>query len=81
MKCGVIAECHFERNRFRAMRLIPLRLDPTGLAGAGDLKTRGRPSIARGPAATAILDPLAERSRPFATQLDRANDRAIISAG
>jgi hypothetical protein len=59
----------------------PLQLNARGVGGPGDLATRGRPSIARGATANAILDRLAELSRPFGTVLDRAGEAAIIRAG
>ena len=62
------------------MTLTPLQLNPRGLGGAGDLATRGRPSIATGAAARSILDRLAELSRPFDTGLERSGDTAIIRA-
>ena len=66
---SVIAECHFAAGRFQEMRLIPLQLNATGVRGPDDLKTRGRPSIARGPAADTILARLARLSQPFGTTL------------
>ncbi len=78
---SVVAECRFASGRFRGMRLIPLQLNALGVAGPGDLATRGRPSIARGPAADAILDRLAELSRPFGTVLERADGTATIRPG
>ncbi len=77
---SVVAECQFERGRFEGMTLTPLQLNPRGLGGAGDLATRGRPSIAKGEGASAILDRLADLSRPFGTALERAGDTAIIRA-
>lgn len=77
---SVVAECRFERRRFVDMTLTPLQLNPRGIGGAGDLATRGRPSIAKGEGANSILDRLAELSQPFGTALERAGDTAIIRA-
>jgi poly-gamma-glutamate capsule biosynthesis protein CapA/YwtB (metallophosphatase superfamily) len=78
---SVVAECRFAGGRFQDMTLTPVQLNARGVGGVGDLATRGRPSIARGAAASAILDRLAELSRPFRTTLDRAGETAIIRAG
>jgi hypothetical protein len=59
------------------MTLTPIQLNPQGLGGPDDIATRGRPSIARGEEAGAILDRLAELSRPFDTTLD---DTAVVFA-
>jgi poly-gamma-glutamate synthesis protein (capsule biosynthesis protein) len=75
---SVIAECHFHGDRFREMRLIPLQLNATGIGGPDDLKTRGRPSIARGPTADTILARLARLSQPFGATLERDGDTALI---
>ena len=73
---SVIAECRFLAGRFQEMRLIPLQLNATGVGGPGDLKTRGRPSLARGPAADIILDRLARLSQPFGTTFTREDGAA-----
>jgi poly-gamma-glutamate capsule biosynthesis protein CapA/YwtB (metallophosphatase superfamily) len=78
---SVVAECRFERGRFQGVTLTPLQLNPRGLGGDGDLATRGRPSIATGATANAILDHLTELSRPFGTVLERAGETAIIRGG
>lgn len=75
---SVIAECRFIGGQFREMTLTPIQLNPQGLGGPGDLATRGRPSIARGPQARVILDRLAELSRPFGTAIERDGETAII---
>ena len=77
---SVVAECRFEGGRFIDMILTPVQLNPRSLGGAGDLATRGRPSIATGAGAGAILDRLAELSRPLGTALERSGDTAIIRA-
>ena len=68
----------FSAGRFQEMRLIPLQLNATGIGGPDDLKTRGRPSIARGPTADTILARLARLSQPFGTTLPRDGDTALI---
>ena len=78
---SVVAECRFDGGRLRHISLTPLQLNAVGLGGPGDLTTRGRPSLARGPAADAILDRLAELSRPFGTVLERGEGTAVIRAG
>jgi poly-gamma-glutamate capsule biosynthesis protein CapA/YwtB (metallophosphatase superfamily) len=78
---SVIAECHFVGGCFREMTLTPIQLNPLGIGGPDGLATRGRPSIARGAAAGAILDHLAELSRSFGTAFERVGDTAIIRAG
>jgi poly-gamma-glutamate synthesis protein (capsule biosynthesis protein) len=75
---SVIAECRFVGGRFRHMTLTPIQLNSAGLEGSADSATRGRPSIARGVEAAAILDRLAELSRPFGTTLERSGDTAIV---
>ena len=76
---SVVAECRFVRGRFRDMRLTPLQLNSRGIHGAGDLVTRGRPSIARGAAAAAIFDRLAELSQPYGTAFERVGGTTIGS--
>jgi poly-gamma-glutamate capsule biosynthesis protein CapA/YwtB (metallophosphatase superfamily) len=75
---SVIAECRFVGGCFREMTLTPVQLNPQGIGGPGDLATRGRPSIARGTEANAILDRLAELSRPFGTALERSGETTTI---
>jgi poly-gamma-glutamate capsule biosynthesis protein CapA/YwtB (metallophosphatase superfamily) len=77
---SVLATCRFSSRRFVEMVLTPVQLNARGLDGAGDLITRGRPSIARGRAAAEILDHLDRLSRPLGTMLERAGDSAIIRA-
>lgn len=77
---SVIAECRFVGGHFREMILTPIQLNPCGIGGPGDLVTRGRPSIARGEEAAAILDRLAELSRAFGTAVARAGETAILRA-
>jgi poly-gamma-glutamate synthesis protein (capsule biosynthesis protein) len=78
---SVIAECRFADGRFREMTLTPVQLNPQGIGGPGDLATRGRPSIACGAEASAILDRLAELAHTFGTALERKGETATIRAG
>jgi poly-gamma-glutamate capsule biosynthesis protein CapA/YwtB (metallophosphatase superfamily) len=72
---SVIAECRFDGAHFRGARLTPVQMNATGVAGAADLATRGRPSVATGEDARAILQTLAALSKPFGTRM-RAGERA-----
>jgi poly-gamma-glutamate synthesis protein (capsule biosynthesis protein) len=67
---SVIVECEFRRGRCRSARLTPISLNEIGHGGAGDMVTRGMPSLAGGVTASAILQRVAERSSPFGTRLD-----------
>jgi poly-gamma-glutamate synthesis protein (capsule biosynthesis protein) len=67
---SVVAECAFERGRCIEVRLAPVVLNETGLAGAADLATRGAPTFAVGEPARAILGRLATRSIGFGTRLE-----------
>lgn len=78
---SVVAECRFADGRLHEVTLTPLQLNARGISGAGDLATRGWPSIAHDASASAILDRLAELSRPFGTVLERADETAFIRAG
>ncbi len=78
---SLVAECRFVGGRFCDMRLTPLQLNASGVGGPGELATRGRPSVARGGDADAILDRLARLSRPFGTVLERVDGTATIGAG
>jgi poly-gamma-glutamate capsule biosynthesis protein CapA/YwtB (metallophosphatase superfamily) len=66
---SVIAECRFDGARFLGATLTPVQMNAAGIGGAADLATRGRPSIAAGEDAAAILAMLAKLSEPFGTRL------------
>jgi poly-gamma-glutamate capsule biosynthesis protein CapA/YwtB (metallophosphatase superfamily) len=66
---SVIAGCRFDGRRFLGATLTPVQMNDTGVAGAADLETRGRPSIATGENAAEILARLAKLSEPFGTRL------------
>jgi len=76
---SVIAECRFVGGRLRDMTLTPIQLNSEGVGGQADLATRGRPSIARGAAARAILESIAELSRQFGTAVVIAGETALIT--
>ena len=77
---SVVAECRFVAGRFREMILTPLQLNSRGIGGSGDLATLGRPSIARGANARAILDRLAGLSRRFGTVVELTGETAVVRA-
>jgi poly-gamma-glutamate capsule biosynthesis protein CapA/YwtB (metallophosphatase superfamily) len=72
---SAIAECRFDGARFRGATITPLQMNATGVGGAADLATRGRPSVATGEDAGAILQMLAALSEPFGTRM-REGDKA-----
>jgi poly-gamma-glutamate capsule biosynthesis protein CapA/YwtB (metallophosphatase superfamily) len=73
---SVIADCRFADGKLTAMTLIPVQLNEQAVDG--DAETRGRPSLARGAEAIAILDHLAALSAPFGTIIDRTGDTAAV---
>ncbi len=77
---SLVAECRFVAGRFREMILTSLQLNSRGIGGSGDLATRGRPSIARGANARAILDRLTGLSRRFGTVVEPIGETAVVRA-
>jgi poly-gamma-glutamate capsule biosynthesis protein CapA/YwtB (metallophosphatase superfamily) len=75
---SVIAECRFSGGALAEMRLTPVQLNAEGVDG--DATTRGRPSLARGAEAAAILDRLGELSAPFGTRIEHSMDGGIVRA-
>ena len=73
---SVIAECRFAGGSLVETSLIPVQLNAEGVGG--DLQTRGRPSLARGAEAAAIIDRLSALSAPFGTAFERTGDGAIL---
>ena len=73
---SVIAECRFSGGTLAELTLTPLQLNDTPVEGHAS--TRGRPSLAHGAAASAILDRLTALSAPFGTWFDRAGENAVI---
>jgi hypothetical protein len=59
----------------------PIQVNSEGLDRPADLASRGRPSIALCVDARAILDHLAELSRPFGAAVEIAGESALIGAG
>jgi poly-gamma-glutamate capsule biosynthesis protein CapA/YwtB (metallophosphatase superfamily) len=66
---SVIAECRFDGRRFLGATLTPVQMNAVGIGGAADLATRGRPSIATGEDAAAILALLDQLSKPLGMRL------------
>ncbi len=75
---SVIAECRFVGGQFLDMTMTPVQLNAEGIGGPADLATRGRPSIAHGTEANAILNRVAELCRPFGAVLELTGETAII---
>ena len=73
---SIIAECRFAGGALTDMTLTPVQLNAEGIDG--DLATRGRPSLAQGADAAAILDRLDKLSAPFGTKFSRTGDSAVI---
>ena len=73
---SVIAECRFSGGKLAEMEVIPVQLNDQGVGGG--LTTRGRPSLANGGEAAAILDRLTALSSPFGTSMERAGDKAVV---
>lgn len=67
---SAIAQCRFAGGRLATMELVPIALNERGVTAADHLETRGRPHLAAGAAATAILERLAALSRPFGTHIE-----------
>jgi poly-gamma-glutamate synthesis protein (capsule biosynthesis protein) len=74
---SVIAECRFEGGRFVAAQLTPVQMNAVGIGGPKDLETRGRPSLAKGEDAKAILANLATLSKPFGTVLKPSGETTV----
>jgi poly-gamma-glutamate capsule biosynthesis protein CapA/YwtB (metallophosphatase superfamily) len=73
---SAIAACRFAGGALTEMTLTPVQLNAEGIDG--DLATRGRPSLAQGDDAAAILDRLDALSAPFGTKVNRAGNSAVI---
>jgi poly-gamma-glutamate capsule biosynthesis protein CapA/YwtB (metallophosphatase superfamily) len=79
---SVIAECRFDGSRFLGATLTPVQMNATGIGGAADLATRGRPSIAAGDDAAATLAMLARLSMPLGTRMrdgDKTGTAEIVA--
>lgn len=75
---GVIIDCDFREGRFSQARLIPLRLNEIGLAGADDMRTRGFPRLARHAEAVATLETLRRASRVLGDRVS-ISDAGVLS--
>ncbi|WP_439532503.1 CapA family protein [Polymorphobacter sp.] len=75
---SLIAECRFEAGAFVSARLVPVQLDAQGAAGPNDLATRGRPRLAHGAEATAILDRITALSARLGQTLVRDGEAALL---
>jgi poly-gamma-glutamate capsule biosynthesis protein CapA/YwtB (metallophosphatase superfamily) len=73
---SVIAQCRFSGGALAEMTLSPVQLNDQPVDG--DQATRGRPSLAHGAEASAILDRLSAVSTPFGTTIERTGESAII---
>jgi len=74
---SVIADCAFEANAVTSMSLTPICLRRLGTGGSGD-ELHGRPSIAAGAEAAAILARLRTVSAPLGTVIDIRGDAATV---
>lgn len=75
---SVIADCTFEDQRCRQVRLIPITLNEVGLNGPDDMSTRGFPTLAPSVSATAILTRVDQRSRHFSARIDRSSGILLL---
>ncbi len=75
---SLIAECEFSAGKFVSARLVPVLLNGEGAGGAGDLDTRGRPGLAKGPDADKILDRIEELSSQLGQKLVRKGDAMLL---
>lgn len=76
---SAIAECRFVDGALAEMQLTPVQLNEQPIDG--DPATRGRPSLAHGTEAGAILDRLAALSARFGTTIACAGDIGVIRPG
>ncbi|MFN3590986.1 MAG: CapA family protein [Thermaurantiacus sp.] len=67
---SILADCRFEAGRFVSAELIPVQLNATGVGGDADLETRGRPALAAGRDAEAIVARLEALSAALGHRLD-----------
>ena len=77
---SLIAECVFADGRFVEARLVPVQLDADGTGGPDDLATRGRPHLASGTEALAILDRVEALSAMLGQTLTREGETALLRA-
>ena len=67
---SVIAQCQFRNGTLTALRLDPVALNEAGDEGADFLATRGRPRLATGEQARAVMERLRSISTPYGTVLE-----------
>jgi poly-gamma-glutamate synthesis protein (capsule biosynthesis protein) len=77
---SLIAECRFRDGAFVDADLLPLGLASLGERGSSDFETRGRPTLAEGGEAAAILVQLAEQSALLGYRLRVRGERAVLRA-
>jgi poly-gamma-glutamate synthesis protein (capsule biosynthesis protein) len=77
---STLATCRFSGGRLRDIELAPVQLNEQGVSTALHLETRGRPSLAAGDDAAAILAHVAELSRPYGTAIAIADGIGRIAA-
>jgi len=70
---SVLAVC-----RYKAKRLVEVRLHPLDLGFGRSIPKRGRPLLATGDVAQQVLERLRELSKPFGTRIDIEGDQGII---
>ncbi|HLI50221.1 MAG TPA: CapA family protein [Thermomicrobiaceae bacterium] len=72
----IVPLCHFDQNQLVRVEIVPVSL---GLGQPSH--RRGRPRLAEGDEATAILERLAKLCEPYGTRLDIRDGRANIAVG
>lgn len=75
---SVVADMRFAGRGLSALALHPLRLTE-GIPGESYLATRGRPELAAGDQATAILQRIEQLSAPYGTRLTLGDGRAAVA--
>ena len=74
---SIVASCRFDGRRFLGASITPVLLNAVGAGGPGDLATRGRPSVAAGAEAQAVIDRLTRASAPFGTRFRQGADGTV----
>lgn len=77
---SLIADCRFEEGRFVSAELVPVQLNATGVGGEADLDSRGRPALANGRDAEAILGRLEELAAALGHRLQHDGRIGRLSA-
>jgi poly-gamma-glutamate capsule biosynthesis protein CapA/YwtB (metallophosphatase superfamily) len=76
---SVIADCRFEGQKCREIRLQPITLNEWGEEGSLNQATRGRPTLADSEDSVAILEGLAQISKEFGTAIRVEGGQGVIS--